>query len=100
MTHRNAYARIEQISIEAFGCKRVRVDMRCDASYCEPSLSDKESLDSTSIEKIKKGDHQLLFISPEALFASLEWRRMLGGDVYGENLVAFAVDEAHCVTKW
>ena len=57
------------------------------------SLSDKESLDSTSFEKVKKGDYQLLFVSPEALFASLEWRRMLGGDVYRETLVAFAVDE-------
>ena len=51
MTRRNASARIEQISIQAFGCKRVRVVMRqlgtvlnrlqgitrCDVSYCEPS---------------------------------------------------------------
>ena len=28
MTRRNAYARIEQISIQAFGYKRVRVVMR------------------------------------------------------------------------
>ena len=28
MARRNAYARIEQIFIQAFGCKRVRVVMR------------------------------------------------------------------------
>ena len=54
MTRRNAYARIEHISIQALGCKRVRVVMgqlgtvlnrlqvnyatRRDTSYCEPVL--------------------------------------------------------------
>ena len=25
---------------------------------------------------------------------------MLAGDVYGQNLVGFVVDKAHCVKKW
>ena len=53
MTRRNAYARIEQISIQALWCKRVHVVMHqlgtvlnrlqvkyaTDASYCEPVFS-------------------------------------------------------------
>ena len=40
------------------------------------------------------------FISPEALFLTTEWRRILSGDLCGRNLVGFVVDEAHCVKKW
>ena len=47
------------------------------------SLSDKESLYSTSIEKVKKRRLPVVVRkSRKALFASLEWRKMLGGDVY------------------
>ena len=49
---------------------------------------------------IKKAEYQLVFISPEALFATLEWRRTLCSDLYRTNLVGFIVDEAHCVKKW
>ena len=55
---------------------------------------------SESRLNIFKGKYQLVFISPEALFGSLEWRRMLSTDIYMKNLVAFVVDEAHCVEKW
>ena len=34
---------------------------------------------------------QLVFISPEALFATLEWRRTLCSDLYRTNLVGFIV---------
>ena len=50
--------------------------------------------------KIKHGECQLVFISPEALFRTLEWRGMLSTDMYRNNLVGFVVDEAHCVKKW
>ena len=65
-------------------------------------ISDKDDHHSTKLTRrgIKRGDFQLIFVSPEALFATLEWRKMLCNDVYRTNLVAFVVDEAHCVKKW
>ena len=41
------------------------------------SISDKESLDKDIKGKIKNGEFQIIFVSPEALFASLEWRTMI-----------------------
>ena len=41
-----------------------------------------------------------MFISPEALFLTAEWRGMLSSDLYRRYLVGFIVDEAHCVKKW
>ena len=63
-------------------------------------VSDKESTDKETRRKIYKGECQLVFISPEALFLTIEWRRMLSSDYYRNNLVGFIVDEAHCVKKW
>ena len=45
------------------------------------------------------GKVQLLYISPESLLINSEWREMLQSDIYCENLVAFVVDEAHCVKQ-
>lgn len=63
-------------------------------------VSDKESTPSAVRAGIKKGDFQILFVSPEALFRSTECRSLLSSDVYMTNLVGFIVDEAHCVKKW
>ena len=49
---------------------------------------------------IKMGKYQLVFISPESLFCTLEWRRVLCTKVYRTNLVGVVVDEAHCIKKW
>ena len=49
---------------------------------------------------IKTGKYQLVFISPESLFCTLEWRRVLCTKVYRTNLVGVVVDEAHCIKKW
>ena len=49
---------------------------------------------------IEKGHYQLLYISPESLIGNPAWREMLRNDVYQRHLVAFIVDEAHCVKKW
>ena len=46
------------------------------------------------------GRYQLVYLSPEALLTEDRWRDMLQSDVYKQNLVAFVVDEAHCVKKW
>ena len=63
-------------------------------------ISDKESIDKETRRKVLYGEYQLVFISPEALFLTIEWRRMLSKDRYRRNLVGFIVDEAHCVQKW
>ena len=47
--------------------------------------------------KIELGEFQMIFISPEALFCGTVWRRLLCTDIYRKNLVAFVVDEAHCI---
>ena len=51
-------------------------------------------------EVIKQGQFNILFFSPECLLTQLDWRDMLHSPVYQEQLVAFVIDEAHCVKKW
>ncbi|KAL5503641.1 hypothetical protein EMCRGX_G010620 [Ephydatia muelleri] len=51
-------------------------------------------------EKILRGEVQIVFIGPELLMLNVTWREMLRTHVYRSNLVAFVVDEVHCVTKW
>ena len=46
------------------------------------------------------GDYQLVYMSPEAMLLNLRWREMFRSDVYQNNLMCLAVDEAHCVEKW
>ena len=53
-----------------------------------------------ALQGVKKGQFQLLYISPESLLRNPQWRELLLSKVYRENLVALVVDEAHCVTKW
>ena len=48
----------------------------------------------------RKGAMSCLFVSPELLLTSSEWRDMLQSAVYKEQLVGVVVDEAHCVKKW
>ena len=63
-------------------------------------ISDKEAAGSKERKQaIKNGMFQIVFISPEALIL-LKWRNMLSNKVYRDNLVAFVVDEAHCIKKW
>lgn len=56
--------------------------------------------DPNVIARVKDGKVQLLYISPESLLRNYQWREMLRSEVYRENLVAFVVDEAHCVKQW
>ena len=46
------------------------------------------------------GLYRLLYCAPEALFLSDKWRRMLACPPLINQIVAVAVDEAHCVYKW
>ena len=52
------------------------------------------------LEKIRRGCYQLVYISPESLLGDNCWREMLRNEVYQTRMVAFCVDEAHCVKKW
>lgn len=51
-------------------------------------------------EAIKLGQYQLVFISPESLFCTIEWRRVLCTAIYRSHLVGVVIDEAHCIKKW
>jgi superfamily II DNA helicase RecQ len=51
-------------------------------------------------EKVVRGEKQIVFIGPELLMLNLTLRDMLRTPIYKRNLVAFVVDEVHCVTKW
>ena len=62
------------------------------AEYVEDELSDAKG--------VQEGKVELVLISPEALLTNLKCRDMLRSTPYQENLVAFVVDEAHCVKKW
>ncbi len=63
-------------------------------------VSDKESMTTAVRQGIEKGDYQIVFISPEALFFGTEWRQILSSRIYHLKLVGFIVDEAHCIKKW
>ncbi len=55
-----------------------------------------ETISEETVEEIHKGDYQLLFFSPEAILTEESWRDIFQSQVYGENVVGFVVDEAHC----
>ena len=55
---------------------------------------------SEALNEVKKGRIQLVYTSPESLISNRCCRSMLSSDVYHQNLVAFGVNEAHCVKKW
>ena len=50
--------------------------------------------------RVRRGEFQLVYITPELLLCNSGWRKMLIGECYTEHLVAFVVDEAHTVKKW
>eukprot|EP00731_Ephydatia_muelleri_P011886 Em0006g780a len=65
------------------------------AAYLSSEMNDRAQQ-----ERILRGEVQVLYIGPELLMLNTLWRDMLTTPVYKENLVAFVVDEAHCVAKW
>ena len=56
--------------------------------------------DLDTMKSVKEGTSKLIFISPESLLNNPQWRYILLTDVYQNNLVCVAIDEAHCVPKW
>ena len=59
-----------------------------------------ESVTSEMEQAIMQGSYQLIFISPESLLGSRRWCHNLQKEPFVSNLVAFVIDEAHCVKKW
>lgn len=49
---------------------------------------------------VEGGKFSLLFGAPEAIVGSERWRQLLLGEPLYRQIVAVAVDEAHCVYKW
>ena len=62
-------------------------------------VGDSAKFNTDEIWKVYKGEYQLVFMSLECLLTDSTWRDMLQTLVYHERLIAFIVDEAHCV-KW
>ena len=58
------------------------------------------SVNESTEAALFEGRFRLIFISPEQLLGKKKWRDLLRSDVYQKNMVAFVVDEAHCVKKW
>ena len=46
------------------------------------------------------GKFQLVYLSPEQLVQDLELCEMFRSPLYQQSLVAFVVDEAHCIDTW
>ena len=51
-------------------------------------------------EDIEKVKFSLLFSAPEAIIGSERWRLAMLRPCLRDHVVAVAVDEAHCVSKW
>ena len=56
--------------------------------------------DEGSYGRIVNGKYQLVILSPENLFYNSSLRDMLLSPTYQDRLVAFVVDEAHCIKTW
>ena len=56
--------------------------------------------DVRALQRVKEGEHQLVFLTPENLFHGMGVREVLMSEPFQSNLIAFVVDEAHCIKKW
>ena len=59
-----------------------------------------QQTDKDARTRVLNGEVQLVFITPESLLNTPEYRNMLLSTPYSKNLVGIAVDEAHCVKLW
>ena len=51
-------------------------------------------------EGILQGKYKVVYVSPESILRDSKWRNMLRTPAYKENVIALAVDEAHCIYTW
>ena len=56
--------------------------------------------DAAVKEKVRGGEVQLVYITPESIIETSTYRDMLLSRPYQDKLVALVVDEAHCVKTW
>ena len=63
-------------------------------------VSDREDCTGATRRSMRKGEHEVMYMSPEALLSTLEMRTMLSTELYWANLVGFIVGEAHSIKKW
>jgi len=58
------------------------------------------SLDAPTKDKIKNGEYQIMFSSPETFCLTMEWKNLLLSIFFfKENIVGFVIDEAHCIKQ-
>ena len=55
--------------------------------------------DEETMLAVMAGNYQLIYISPETLLTDRQWRHVIESPLFQKNLVAFVVDEAHCIKK-
>ena len=75
--------------------KKKFIEMGLSTDFVGESQSDRHV-----VKAVTDGSIQLVFISPESLLNNLTFRNMLLSTVYKDNLVALAIDEAHCIKTW
>ena len=56
--------------------------------------------DMEACASVVNGDIQLVYNSPESLLNSKQYWQMFQSSAYQTNMIAFVVDEAHCVQIW
>ena len=56
--------------------------------------------EEANLQKIFKGEMNIVNSSPEAVLGNEQWREMVSSPIYQRNVIAVAVDEAHCITHW
>lgn len=56
--------------------------------------------DKEVVKKITNGCYSLVLISPENITANPLFYNMIGSRLYKERMVAFVIDEAHCIKTW
>ena len=56
--------------------------------------------DDEASAKVINGDIQLVYITPKSLLNTKRYRQMLQTNFYQEKMVAFVIDEVHCVKTW
>ena len=69
------------------------------AMLSKTDCTDKSFLASEK-DLLVPGKYSILFSSPEAIVGASKWRDLLLSAPLSERIVALAVDEAHCVSKW
>ena len=73
------------------------------AGICAAILSGNKGVDKQLLateSEVKMGKFCLLFSAPEAIIVSDRWRELLMEEPLLNQIVALAIDEAHCVYKW